>query len=152
VDAFDLDPRMVTQARERLSGYGARARVWVGDAAAIAVADSTYDAVFDFGIIHHVPSWRRALAEVRRVLKPQGVFYCEEVFGALIDHPVVRRLLRHPLEDRFDRGAFLAALSEAGLRPLASAQLWSAFGWFIARPAEGSSSTGPGGRLHDPPS
>ena len=27
---------------------------------------------FDFGIIHHVPDWRRALAEVHRALKPTG--------------------------------------------------------------------------------
>ena len=41
VDAFDLDPRMVTRARARLSGYGSRVRVWVGDVSAIAAADAT---------------------------------------------------------------------------------------------------------------
>jgi ubiquinone/menaquinone biosynthesis C-methylase UbiE len=50
---------------------------------AIAVPDSRYDAVFDFGIIHHVPDWRAAVAEVARVLRPQGRFYAEEVFGRL---------------------------------------------------------------------
>ena len=42
--------------------------------------------MFDFGIIHHVPQWRRALAEVARVLKPGGRFYAEEVLrGARFD-------------------------------------------------------------------
>ncbi len=44
----------------------------MGDAGAIPVAPETYDAVFDFGIIHHVPDWRRTLVEIHRVLKPNG--------------------------------------------------------------------------------
>jgi len=54
VDAFDLDPRMVALARKRLLSRGSSARVWVGDATAIPVAADTYDAVFDFGIVHHI--------------------------------------------------------------------------------------------------
>lgn len=90
VDAFDLDPRMVAQARTRLSGYGSRVRLWVGDASAISVPDGTYDAVFDFGIIHHVPEWRRAAAEVHRALKPGGRIYAEEVLRRFIVHPITR--------------------------------------------------------------
>jgi ubiquinone/menaquinone biosynthesis C-methylase UbiE len=81
VDAFDLDPSMVMLARERLRPRGKRVRLWVGDASTIAAPDACYDAVFDFGIIHHVPDWRRAPAEVRRVLGPHGRFYAEEVLA-----------------------------------------------------------------------
>ena len=66
VDAFDLDPRMVILARHRLRGRQAQVRLWVGDAAAITAPDAAYDVVFDFGIIHHVPNWRGALAEAKR--------------------------------------------------------------------------------------
>ena len=38
----------------------------------IEAAAATYDAVVDFGIIHHIPHWRAALAEIFRVLKPGG--------------------------------------------------------------------------------
>ena len=107
--------------------------MWVGDACAISVADASYDAVFDFGIIHHVPDWRRALAEVHRVLKPGGRFYCEEVLRRFILHPMVRRLLEHPLEDRFDASTFAQALAAAGLEPFAREELWGAFAWFAAR-------------------
>jgi ubiquinone/menaquinone biosynthesis C-methylase UbiE len=136
VDAFDLDPRMVALARERLARRGPRARLWVGDATHIPVPDSTYDAVFDFGIIHHVPHWRRVLAEVRRVLVPGGRFYAEEVLASFIRQPIVRRLLEHPQRDRFDQPGFQAALAEAGLEPRGSSSLWGAFAWFVAdRPA-----------------
>ena len=133
VDGFDLDPRMVTLARSRLAKRGSQAHVWVGDAECIATADSSYDAVVDFGVIHHAPRWRRVLAEVKRVLKPGGLFYAEEVFAPFINHPVTRLLLEHPRHDRFDRDAFLAGLSDVGLEPGPYEELWHSFGWFIAR-------------------
>jgi ubiquinone/menaquinone biosynthesis C-methylase UbiE len=133
VDAFDLDPRMVALARERLRSRTSRARFWVGDATSIPAPDSIYDAVFDFGIIHHLPRWRPALSEVRRVLKPGGRFYAEEVLGRFIRQPIARRLLEHPQSDRFDREVFCAALTESGLEPLSSEEMWRSFAWFIAR-------------------
>src|SRR5262245_40883185 len=61
VDAFDLDPDMVAQATARLISRDEQVRLWVGDATQIDAADGAYDAVFDFGIIHHIPAWRDAL-------------------------------------------------------------------------------------------
>jgi len=133
VDAFDLDPRMVAQARTRLSAHGSRVRVWVGDASAISAPDRSYDAVFDFGIIHHVPAWRRALAEIHRVLKPGGRFYAEEVLRRFIVHPITRRLLEHPQSDRFDTTGFVRGLEASGFDPIATEELWGSFAWFIAR-------------------
>lgn len=136
IDAFDLDPRMVALARERLASRGPRVRLWVGDATHIPVPDATYDAVFDFGIIHHVPHWRPVLAEVRRVLVPGGRFYAEEVLARFIRQPIVRRLLEHPQRDRFDQPGFQVALAQAGLEPRGSSALWGSFAWFVAdRPA-----------------
>ena len=133
VDAFDLDPRMVALARQRLAPRGSRIRLWVGDASAISARDARYDAVFDFGIIHHVPDWRRVLAEVHRVLKPGGTFYSEEVLRRFIVHPVTRRLLEHPLDDRFDSPGFARELKAAGLEPFATEELWGSLAWFTAR-------------------
>ena len=132
VDGFDLDPRMVARARNRLRRRSERARVWVGDASSLPLRDAHYDAVFDFGIIHHIPDWRRALAEVYRVLKPGGRFYVEEVLRSFILHPVIRRMLKHPQSDRFDSAEFLSAMSETGFTPLAAQELWGSFAWFIA--------------------
>ena len=132
VDAFDLDPRMVALARRRLRPRSSRARVWVGDATAIPVHDATYDAVFDFGIIHHIPQWRGALREVARVLKAGGRFYAEEVLARFINHPVMVRLLDHPRADRFDAATFHAGLSEAGLVPQNQIKLAGVMAWFIA--------------------
>lgn len=133
VDAFDLDPRMVALAGKRLATRGDRVRLWVGDATSIPAPDSTYEAVFDFGILHHIPRWRSALAEVRRVLKPDGVLYAEEALRRLIAHPIARRLLVHPRDDRFDSSEFTRELRSSGLEPYAIEELWGWFAWFAAR-------------------
>ena len=132
VDAFDLDSRMVALARKRLRQRGPRVQTWVGDASAIPAAANTYDAVFDFGILHHVPDWRRALHEVWRVLKPGGRFYAEEALAPLIDHAVMKKLFEHPRVDRFDVATFEAGLTQAGLIPRQTRQLAGAFAWFTA--------------------
>ena len=132
VDAFDLDPAMVELARRRLAKRGDLVRVFVGDACAIDAADETYDAVFDFGIIHHVPVWRDAVREAHRVLRRGGRFYAEEVLARFIHHPLWRRVLEHPMEDRFDRDAFTRALGDAGFRVLKTNELFGQFAWFVA--------------------
>ncbi len=134
VDGFDLDPRMVERARRRLAGRAGIIRVWVGDATAIAAPAASYDAVFDFGVIHHVPRWRKALAEISRVLKPRGRLYAEEVLEPLIRRS--RHLLRHPQQNRFGAAEFGAALVEVGLRPLSSREVGNVFAWFVARKNE----------------
>ena len=111
VEAFDLDPDMVERAKRRLSRFpDNRVRVTVGDAAAIAAEDSSFDAVFDFGVIHHVPTWRAAVAEVARVLRPGGRFFFEEVTSHALARWSYRIFLDHPKEDRFSAADFVAEL------------------------------------------
>ncbi|MCX6466373.1 MAG: class I SAM-dependent methyltransferase, partial [Pseudonocardiales bacterium] len=100
MDAIDLDPAMVTRARRRLSGYGDRVQLATGDVTdlrtALGAEDGSYDAVFDFAIVHHVPDWRAAVAEIVRVLKPGGRFYFDEVTAAALATRGYRWLFDHP--------------------------------------------------------
>ncbi len=132
VEAFDLDPRMIVEARTRLAPYRPESCVWVGDATRISAANATYDAVFDFGIIHHIPEWRRALAEICRVLKPGGRFYAEEFLERAVVHPISRLLLKHPQTDRFDSKGFVRELDASGLEVTAMKDFWGYFAWFTA--------------------
>lgn len=119
VDAVDLDPSMIAKARRRLARDAHRVHLAVGDAtdlkAAFDAADRSYDAVFDFAIIHHIPDWRRALTEVARVLKPGGMFVFEEVTAHALARPSYRLLFDHPTEDRFTAEDFLNELPRHGL-------------------------------------
>ena len=132
VDAFDLDPRMVALATERLARFGARVKLWTGDAERIAAPDAAYDAVFDFGILHHVPDWRAAVREIARVMRPGARLYCEEILARLITNPLVRRVVEHPQQGRFDADAFARALEEAGLAVRARREWLGLIAWFVA--------------------
>jgi ubiquinone/menaquinone biosynthesis C-methylase UbiE len=113
VQAFDLDEYMVEQAGKRLGAYSSdRLQLSVGDVTNIEAPDSTFDAVFDFGTVHHVPDWESALDEVARVLKPEGRFFFEEVTKHALDRWSYRTFLDHPAEDRFTSNRFVAALEK----------------------------------------
>ncbi|MBW0105513.1 class I SAM-dependent methyltransferase [Pseudonocardia sp. KRD291] len=120
VDAIDLDPQMVARAGRRLAGHGDRVRLAAGDMtdlrAALDAQDGDYDAVFDFAIIHHVPDWPAALAEIARVLRPGGRFYFDEVTAAALATRGYRWLFDHPTHDRFTGAEFVAELERQGLR------------------------------------
>jgi len=144
VDAFDLDPRMVALARRRLRSRAEKVRLWVGDAAAIDAPDGTYDAVFDFGIIHHVPDWRDVIVEVHRVLKAGGFLFAEEPVGGVLNHPVMHRLFAHPVEDRFEAADFRNALHAAGFSAPQEEHFLHTMFWFVAaKPATAQQKCGP---------
>lgn len=131
VHAFDLDPDMVRQARHRLSSFPhERLRLFVGDVETIDAADASYEAVFDFGIIHHVPAWPRAVAEVARVLKPGGQFFFEEVTSKALSRWSYRTFLDHPTENRFSAREFVAELERQGIAVGKNSVEWF-FGDFV---------------------
>lgn len=115
VTGFDLDPKMIDRAGKRSAKNGDRARVFVGDAEKIDAADASFDAVIDYGVVHHIPDWRQALKEIARVLKPGGVFYFEDLLKGLISVRPARMLFDHPQATQFYGHEFRAGLEAAGL-------------------------------------
>jgi len=125
VHAFDLDPDMVEKARRRLAHYPPhRLKLYVGDAAAIEEEGESFDAVFDFAIIHHVPEWERAVQEVARVLKPGGRFFFEEVTTHALDRWFYRTFLEHPTENRFSAAEFVAEVERQGISVAGNTTEW----------------------------
>ena len=124
---FDLDSDMVKRAGRRNLRRPSTTGLWAGNVRRIPVPDASYDAVFNFGVIHHVVDWRAALGEVFRVLKPGGRFYCEE-----ITHPLLSRLMAHPQQDRFEGLAFREGLSQAGFDVHGVREMGDLYLWVIA--------------------
>lgn len=77
---FDLQPEMLTMARERL-GANASARSVAGDAMALPFLPASFDLVFIALVLGEVPDRQRCLEEVRRTLRPGGRLVINEVRG-----------------------------------------------------------------------
>lgn len=112
---FDLDPKMVALAERRLNKYGDRANVIVGDVESIDASAANFDAVVDYGVIHHIPNWQKALKEIARVLKPGGVFYFEDLLKGLISVWPAPLLFDHPQATQFHGHEFRTELEAVGL-------------------------------------
>ena len=118
VVAFDLDPKLVAMAETRLATYGDRVDVSVGSATEIAAEDSSFDAVFDFGVIHQIEQWPRAVAECARVLKPGGRFYFEAVASPVNRFAMNLAMERGTPDVRrigFNKDSYLAELEKNGI-------------------------------------
>ena len=79
VIATDVDPEQIERAKKNLkSGFKDKIEFRVADSMALDEPDGKFDAVFSFGVIHHMEDWRKAVKEISRVLKSGGEFFFEE--------------------------------------------------------------------------
>jgi SAM-dependent methyltransferase len=70
---IDLTPRAIEMTRERFELLGLRSDLQVADAEHLPFDDETFDIVYSYGVLHHTPDTPRAIREVHRVLRPNGV-------------------------------------------------------------------------------
>jgi ubiquinone/menaquinone biosynthesis C-methylase UbiE len=121
---------MIKLARRRLTSHSQVAGLLVGDATRMPYRNELFDAVFESGVVHHVPNWRATLREVGRVLKPGGSFYFGEPSRGRLRRGLYR-LLPHRVESMFDAEEWRSALAKAGLaveEPLQRLPLWDICG------------------------
>lgn len=114
VVAIDIDSDMIKKADKRLRNFGNRVHLKVASATRLPLEDNSIDAVFDFGIIHHISDWENAISEIHRVLKPNGRFFFEEVSKKALDTWPYRTFLKHPKQNRFSLDGFLSKLESSG--------------------------------------
>ena len=88
--ATDFDEWRIQWAKQRNTDKSIFYHIM--DASKLKFDDNSFDAIFDFGIIHHIPNWKDCIQELGRVLKPGDEFYwrtsllkasqdCPEGFG-----------------------------------------------------------------------
>jgi SAM-dependent methyltransferase len=107
------------------------------DATALPVVDDSLDLVVAFDVLEHIPDHDRAVAEVRRVLRPGGRFLVAvpadprlwSEHDVAVDH--VRRYTRVTLRDVLQRGGFTIDSMQSWnvlLRPVVALRRRSATG------------------------
>jgi len=109
---IDLDEKMIKRAQKRKSS---KRFFQTADVTNLPFDDASFDAVFDFGIIHHVPNWKDSLKEIKRVLKPGGEFLFEELSSDTWEYGLgkfLKEILDHPYEEMFSEKAFIKELEE----------------------------------------
>jgi ubiquinone/menaquinone biosynthesis C-methylase UbiE len=98
----DLDVDMIRKAGRYLKPrQKSRMSMYAADLTHLPCRDQSVDAVFGFGVLHHVPDWRGAVREIARVLRVGGVYYLEEIYPSVYQNFITRHILLHPEEDRF---------------------------------------------------
>lgn len=107
--ALDIMPEQIELAKKRHIA----AEIFIGDMTRINLPSHSFDAVFVFGVLHHIPAWRTAQLELSRVLKPGGVLLIEELSRRAVGF-FERFGFHHPIEARFDFQEFENGLGRAG--------------------------------------
>jgi len=115
ITAIDIDEKMV-QIAER-NNRSEDISFMVMDASKLDFPDNTFDAVFNFGIIHHIPNWKDCLYELKRVLKKDGELILEDLsIESFSGFPgkLYRSLLTHPYAQMFSVDDFIQQLKMTG--------------------------------------
>jgi SAM-dependent methyltransferase len=132
---IDMQSAQVEQARALAAARSAGVRFQVGDIYALPFPDASFDAVFANGVLMHLSEPLRALAELRRVLRPDGIAGIRDPdFGTSVYTPTTLllerwlelrvRVRRHNGGDPFVSRRYRQLLLEAGFaRTAASATI-----------------------------
>jgi ubiquinone/menaquinone biosynthesis C-methylase UbiE len=126
VHAMDLDFQMIRKGLKYVSPeLRSKISFYVGDLEHLPHGEASLDAVFCYGVLHHVPNWRGAVEEMKRILKPGGTLFLEELYPALYQNFITKHILAHPSEDRFGSADLRNALSKAGFKMIDALELKS---------------------------
>ena len=68
----DLSSGHLEHARRNFAVRGLTAEFVLHDAETLPFDDASFDVVYSNGVLHHTPNTKRAVSEIRRVLKPGG--------------------------------------------------------------------------------
>jgi ubiquinone/menaquinone biosynthesis C-methylase UbiE len=84
VTGVDIAPAMMARLREQLTPAHTPPDLLLADATRLPFADNTFPAILFVHVLHLIPGWRRAIAEMVGVLAPGGIILSswEQTAGA----------------------------------------------------------------------
>ena len=113
--ATDLDSKMISIAQGKYSNKNIDFQV--ASTTKLPFKDNTFDAVFDFGVLHHIPEWKKAVKEITRTLKPKGLIIMEDFSIETFESPLgklLRIILDHPYDVMYKQKELSNYIKAAG--------------------------------------
>ena len=117
IEATDLSPEMIAQAKR--NSFSAKLHFSVADLLQLPYADQSFDVVIAANVLHVIPEPEAALAELRRVLKENGVLvvptftHGENALSGRL-RAFCMKLAGFPLCRKWSREEYLAFLRKNG--------------------------------------
>ncbi len=93
----------------------------------------SFDAVFEFTVLHHIPPWRHAMKEIHRLLRPNGVFLASDLDKETTDFFEKTTGVKHPKDAQFEWPEFIQGLLQAGFEILEKRLILGRLGLFLCR-------------------
>jgi SAM-dependent methyltransferase len=105
---IDVSPQAIEWARDWASREQLDVDFRVSDITALPYDEATFDVVVSHGVLDHVPveTAQQAAREVRRVLKPGGLFYCDLRSDEDYEYGIGKEVARNTflLAEGFEKG------------------------------------------------
>lgn len=113
--AIDIEPERIEFAKQKVRDKSITFEV--ADVVKLPYKSESIDIVLDFSVLYHIPNWKLALKEIKRVLKPGGQFILEDLSIEGLGHDVgrvFRRLFMHTYKRPYKRDEFFEHLKSQG--------------------------------------
>ena len=130
--ATDLDSQLIEVANKRNKTPSVFYEV--ADSTKLLYKINSFDAIFDFGVIHHIPNWKDCLKELYCVLKPGG-------FVFLYDVPIesfsgvkgwfTRTFTLHPYEEIYRKKEFVNYIRKIGFKIISQTDYKTNMNYFV---------------------
>lgn len=99
----------------------------------LPLAKNSVDAIFSFGVLHHIIEWQRAMEEWSVILKGDGQIFLEEFYAPLITNSFVNVFIKHPQENRFTHEQLIDIARQCGLKVVYEKKLFGLMGWVVLK-------------------
>lgn len=113
---IDVDERMIERA---IKSKIANISFEVGDVTKMKFPNNSFDSVFDFGVIHHIPNWKECIDEVYRVIKDDGRFFIEDFSIDSFNSPlgiIFKKLFDHPYKSMYSTNELFDYINKVGFK------------------------------------
>lgn len=124
--AFDFIEEQINLAKKMKLD----AEFFVGDITRIDLPSGTFDFVFVFNVLHHVPMWKDGIKEITRVLKDKSYAIFEEPTGSYTTFTDNLARNKHPEEGKFSKEEFERELLKNNFKIVKDSSTF--FGKYIA--------------------